>query len=74
MRGVVVKKRVPLGMGYPNVEILVKAIARFLVKEIYDKNLETKVHLIYTGIPETKYKDTVQLYSMLANELIPLIK
>ncbi len=74
MRGVVVKKRVPLGMGYPDVETLVKAIAKFLVKEIYDRDLDTKVHFIYTGIPETKYGDAVQLYSKLANEIIPLIR
>ncbi len=74
MRGVVVKKRVPLGMGYPDVDVLTKAIAKFLVKEIYDKGLDTKVHLIYTGLPETKYKDAIQLYSKLASEIVPLLE
>ena len=74
LRGVVVKKRVPLGMGYPKLEPLVKALAEFIVREIYDEDLPTRIHLIYTGIPDTKYRDCVQLYSKVARELVPLIE
>ncbi len=74
LRGIVVKKRVPLGMGYPKLEPLAKALAEFIVKEVYDEDLPTKIHLIYTGIPDTKYRDCVQLYSKVARELVPLIE
>ncbi len=74
IRGIVVKKRVPLGMGHPNVDTLVKALAEFIVKEIYEEDLPTRIHLIYAGIPEVKYKDCVELYSKLTRELIPLIE
>ena len=74
LRGVVVKKRVPLGMGYPKLDPLVSAIAKFIVREIYDEDLPTKIHLIYTGLPDTKYRDCVQLYSKVAREIVPLIE
>ncbi len=74
LRGIVVKKRVPLGMGYPKLETLTSALAKFIVREIYDEDLPTKIHLIYTGIPDTKYRDSVQLYSSVARELVPLIE
>lgn len=74
IRGLVVKKRVPLGMGYPKLEPLTKALADFIVREIYDEDLPTKIHLIYTGIPDTKYRDCVQLYSKVAREIVPLIE
>lgn len=74
LRGIVMKKRVPLGMGYPKLEPLAKALAEFIVREIYDEELPTKIHLIYTGIPDTKYRDCVQLYSKVARELVPLIE
>lgn len=74
LRGMVVKKRVPLGMGYPNAEVLVKALAKFIVKEIHEENLPTEIHLIYTGLPENKYVDCVKLYSMLSNELVPYLQ
>lgn len=74
LRGIVVKKRVPLGMGYPKLETLTSALAKFMVREIYDEDLPTKIHLIYTGIPDTKYRDCVQLYSKVARELVPLIE
>ncbi len=74
LRGMVVKKRVPLGMGYPRLEPLSKAIAEFVVKEIYEEDLPTKIHLIYTGIPDTKYRDSVQLYSTVVREIVPLIE
>lgn len=74
LRGMVVKKRVPLGMGYPNADVLIKSLAKFIVKEIHDENLPTEIHLIYTGLPENKYVDCIKLYSMLANELVPYLQ
>ena len=74
IRGMVVKKRVPLGMGYPDHKTLTKAVAEFIVKEIYDEDLPTKIHFIYTGIPETKYKDCLQLYYEITKELINLMR
>ncbi|ADB57413.1 TIM barrel protein [Archaeoglobus profundus] len=74
LRGMVVKKRVPLGMGHPNAEILTKALAKFIIKEIHEEDLSTEIHLIYTGLPENKYVDCVKLYSMLANELVPYLQ
>ncbi len=74
LRGMVVKKRVPLGMGYPNVDILIKALAKFIAKEIHDENLPTEIHLIYTGLPENKYEDCIKLYSKLTNELVPYLQ
>ncbi len=74
LRGIVVKKRVPLGMGYPKLDTLTSALAKFIVREIYDEDLPTKIHLIYTGIPDTKYRDCIQLYSKVARELVPLIE
>lgn len=74
MRGMVVKKRVPLGMGCPNADVLVKSLAKFIVREIHEVNLPTEIHLIYTGLPENKYIDCVKLYSMLANELVPYLQ
>ena len=68
------KKRVPLGMGYPDYETLTKAVAEFIIKEIYDEDLPTKIHFIYTGIPETKYKDCLQLYYEITKELINLMR
>jgi hypothetical protein len=67
LRRYLLKKRVPLGKGFPDVRPLVKAIARFLVR-LLDLKVPVKAHLIYTGIPETKYRDTVQLYSMIMQE------
>ncbi len=74
LRGIVIKKRVPLGMGYPKLEPLISALAEFIVKNIYEEDLPTRIHLIYTGIPDTKYRDCVQLYSKLARALVPLIE
>ncbi len=74
LRGLVVKKRVPLGMGYPPVEPLAKALAKFMIKEVYERGLNVKMHLIYTGIPQTKYQDTIKLYSAIMQEVIPYLK
>lgn len=70
LRGFVVKKRVPLGMGYPSLSTLAEALAEFMVKEVYDKGLPVKMHLIYTGLPEVKYKDTIKLYSEVMQRVV----
>ncbi len=68
LRNFIVKKRVPLGMGYPNLEKLSSAIAEFMVKEVVDKEKVAEMHLIYTGPWQTKYQDTVKLYyAVMAN-------
>ena len=67
LRRYLLKKRVPLGKGFPDVRPLSRAIARFLVR-LLDLQVPVKAHLIYTGIPETKYRDTVQLYSLIMQE------
>ncbi|AAR39217.1 NEQ368 [Nanoarchaeum equitans Kin4-M] len=74
LRGIVVKKRVPLGMGYPPLEPLANAIAEFMVKEVYEKGLETKMHIIYTGIPQTKYVDTLKLYSSIMEKVVNYLR
>ncbi len=50
------KKRVPLGKGYPSLGPLTEALAKFMVEEIRDKNIAIRIHVIYTGPPETKYE------------------
>lgn len=57
------KKRVPLGKGYPDFGPLADALAEFMVREIYNKDLPLEIHLIYTGPRETKFQDTVKIYS-----------
>ncbi|MBO8175496.1 MAG: xylose isomerase [Thermococcus sp.] len=58
-----VKKRVPLYKGYPDIDLLAEALAEFMVKEVKEKELPLRMHLIYTGPSDTKYEDTVMLYS-----------
>jgi len=70
----VLKKRVPLGKGYPDVEPLARALADFMVHEVREKNLEMKMHLIYTGPPETKYRDTIMLYAKVMSEVVPHLR
>ncbi len=62
-----VKKRTPLGMGYPSLDVLSRALAEFIMGYI-DFNT-TEVHLIYTGPPETKYRDTIKFYYSVAREV-----
>jgi len=69
IRGLVLKKRVPLGKGYPNLDVLAQGIAEVIVNKIYRPKLDTQVQLIYTGRPETKYKDTTLLYSKVAEKI-----
>ncbi len=64
------KKRVPLGKGYPNLTPLAQALAEFMVKEVREKELPLRMHLIYTGTPETKYEDTITLYAEIMKQVV----
>ena len=64
------KKRVPLGKGYPNLEVVAEALAEFMVKEVHAKDLGLRMHIIYTGPPETKYEDTILLYSTIMQKVV----
>ncbi len=64
------KKRVPLGMGYPSLKPLAEALAEFMVKEVRDKGLSLRMHVIYTGPVETKYEDTITLYAEIMREVV----
>jgi len=66
----IIKKRVPLGKGYPDLKPLARALARFMVREVRDKGLPIRMHLIYTGPPETKYHDTITLYAEVMREAV----
>ena len=66
----ILKKRVPLGKGYPDLEPLAQALAEFMVKRVRGRGLKLRMHIIYTGIPETKYKDTIRLYSTIMEEAV----
>ena len=56
-----------MGMGYPSLDTLSRAIADFIVH--YVEYESTPVHLIYTGPPETKYRDTIRFYYHVAREV-----
>ncbi len=64
------KKRVPLGKGYPSVGPLAEALARFMIKEVREKELPLRMHLIYTGVPETKYEDSIALYAEIMKRVV----
>ncbi len=66
----ILKKRVPLGKGYPSLEPLARALARFMVREVRYKNVPLNMHIIYTGPPATKYPDTLTLYTMVMKEAV----
>ncbi len=66
----VLKKRVPLGMGYPSLDPLARALARFMAREVRGKGIPLKMHIIYTGPTETKYKDTIRLYAAIMSEAV----
>lgn len=68
------KKRVPLGKGYPDLEPLAEALAEFIVKKIYEPGLPMEIHLIYTGPPATKYRDTIRLYQAVMERVLSYIK
>ncbi len=65
------KKRVPLGKGYPSLGPLAEALARFMVREVRGKSLPLRMHLIYTGVPETKYEDSITLYAEIMKRVTP---
>ena len=56
------KKRVPLGRGYPSLEPLAEALAEFMLNRVYSKGLPHRMHVIYTGPMDQKYQDTLRLY------------
>lgn len=58
------KKRVPLGKGYPSVEPLIEALSTYLVKNTTRKGFK-KVLFVYTGLPEVKYMDLIELYTLI---------
>ena len=62
-----VKKRTPLGMGYPSLDTLSRALADYIVNHVEYES--TPVHLIYTGPPETKYRDAIKFYYYVAREV-----
>lgn len=66
------KKRTPLGMGYPSIGPLAKALARFIA-DVFNEGLGKEIHIIYTGPPETKYKDTLLLYYHITKEIADYI-
>ncbi len=68
-----VKKRVPFGRGFPDIGPLARAIARFVIKEIYEKELPIEVHIIYTGLPYTKFRDSIELYNAILREFAELL-
>lgn len=70
----ILKKRVPLGKGYPELQPLARALARFMVEEVHAKHGELRMHLIYTGPPETKYRDTIMLYATVMSEVVPHLR
>ncbi len=66
----VLKKRVPLGKGYPDLDPLARALARFMVERVRGRGLKLRMHVIYTGIPQTKYRDTIHLYAAVMKEAV----
>ena len=64
------KKRVPLGKGYPSIEPLAEALADFMVHEVREKGIPVRMHIIYTGPPETKYEDTLELYATIMRRVV----
>ena len=70
----ILKKRVPLGKGYPDLRPLARALADFMVHEVRAKHSELRMHMIYTGPPETKYRDTIMLYATVMSEVVPYLK
>ncbi len=71
--GKLLKKRTPLGAGYPRLEPLAEAIAEYLVRLQSRRPGELRAHVIYTGPWETKYEDSVRLYYEIARRAAALI-
>ena len=66
----ILKKRVPLGRGYPSLGPLASALAEFMARRVRGRGLKLRMHIIYTGIPETKYRDTINLYAAVMSEAV----
>jgi hypothetical protein len=66
----IVKKRVPLGRGYPDLAPLAAALAEFMVRRVRGRGLGLRMHVIYTGPPKTKYRDTIELYAAIMKEAV----
>ena len=60
--GRLLKKRTPLGSGYPRLEPLAEALAEYLVRLQRRRPGELKAHIIYTGPWQTKFSDSIRLY------------
>ncbi|ABN69563.1 putative endonuclease [Staphylothermus marinus F1] len=41
-----------------------------MVKEVKDKGSSLRMHIIYTGPPETKYEDTIDLYASIMKRVV----
>ncbi len=70
----ILKKRVPLGKGYPDLEPLARALAKFMIREVREKELKMRMHLIYTGPPDTKFRDAITLYAAIMREVVPYLR
>ena len=66
----IVKKRVPLGKGYPDLKPLAEALAEFMARRVRGRGLGLRMHVIYTGPPATKYRDTIELYAAIMKEAV----
>ncbi|UXD21353.1 xylose isomerase [Ignicoccus pacificus DSM 13166] len=73
-RTFILKKRTPLGKGYPSLEPLAEALALFLTRDLYYAGANLEAHLIYTGPWQYKYKDTVKLYCTVMDRATAYIK
>ncbi len=66
----ILKKRVPLGRGYPSLEPLAEALAEYMVRRMRSGEEPLRMHIIYTGPTETKYADTLRLYSEIMSRAV----
>ncbi len=67
------KKRVPLGRGYPSLDPMLNAIARFMVDK--RKSGESRrIVFEYTGPSENKYRDAITLFASLMYRISDLIE
>jgi len=56
------KKRMPLGMGYPPIKPLAEALSTYFVNNSMKKVVK-KILFLYTGLPEVKYRDLIDIYA-----------
>jgi sugar phosphate isomerase/epimerase len=63
------KKRVPLGKGYPPIEPLTEALSTYLVENATRGGFK-RVLFVYTGLPEVKYRDLIDLYAMIMKKSV----